>query len=367
MNISAVPVLYYHSIKYKRKSEWVHPKDILELESFQRHLKFFQLIKTRTHFFDDLQYHLDGNKKLSPNSILLTFDDGYLDNFIFAFPLLKKYNLKATIWVVPDFVNDNDNSVRPTLEDYWNNKISLNELNKIDGYINWEEMRLMEKSGLIDIQSHTLTHARYPASDKIVDFVNPKTKIDWLYWNLYPEDKPFFLTERHHSIPLGYPIYESGKGNIVYKCEENGQLTNEIVQYVKDKESKNFFELKDWKEKLFSLSEKFKSKNKDLYKLEAEEDYIARVKFELSESKKIIEKKLDKKIDHVCWPYGGWNDKTISLAQNCGYLTSTAKGQKNIFNKIKNERIDRIALDNPKYQDVLFYPYASFKLLNYKL
>ncbi|OGU60703.1 MAG: hypothetical protein A3K31_00135 [Ignavibacteria bacterium RIFOXYA12_FULL_35_25] len=366
MNLSAVPVVFYHSVKYKIKNDWVHPHIILPLKTFERHIKLFSFLKVKTFFMDDLYYHLKGDKKLPINSMVINFDDGYLDNFIFAYPLLKRYKLKATIWVNPDFVDENNNRIRPTLDDYWNGKIRLDELNQYDGFLNWEEMRLMERSGLIDIQSHTMTHTKYPISDKIVDFVSPGNKIDWLYWNLFPEDKPNFFTNPRNKIPLGYPIYESQKGNIAIKCEETGGLSQEIINYVRQNGNEKFFENKEWKKQLFSLAESLKKNNNNLYKKETEEEYISRIKEELSESKMIIEKRLGKQVNHVCWPFGGWNQITVELAEECGYLTSTVRGQKNIYKKQMYKRVDRIALDNPKYQNQLFYLYAIYKLLVYK-
>lgn len=366
MNLSAIPVVYYHSIKYKVKKDWFQPQIILTLKNFERHLRFFKTLRLKTFFMDDLFAHLKGEVKLPFNSLIIHFDDGYLDNFVFAFPLLKKYNMKATFWISPEFIEENDNRIRPSLEDYWTGKKSLEELNEIDGFLNWAEMRLMEKSGLIDIQSHTMTHNKYPISDKIIDFVNPKTKIDWLYWYLFPNDKPHFLTTPKYKIPLGYPIYESEKGNIAIKYEENGKLTRQITEYVKNKGNEFFFQNANWKKELLSLSESIKEKNFNLYKKEDTENYILRIKKELVESKTIIEKKLNKKVNHLCWPFGGWNEKIIKLADNAGYLTNTAKGQKNIFRKIYFNRVSRIALDNPKYQNILFPLYAFYKLITYK-
>ena len=367
MELSAVPVLYYHSVKYKRKYNWVHPQVTLELKNFYRHLKFFKSLKFSTHHFDDLYLHLSGNRKLKLKSILLTFDDGYLDNYTFVFPLLKKYKLKATFWINPDFIDNNDLRIRPTLEDYWDNKISLDELNDADGFVNWEEMKVMEKSGYVDIQSHTYTHARYPVSDKIIDFVNPSTKIDWLYWNLYPDDKSFFLTEPHYKIPLGHPVYESQKGNIALKYEEDGELTSQLIKFVAQKGGEKFFNASDWKNELFDLAEKIKKNDNIHYKRETDTEYINRIRYELSESKSIIEKKLNKEVNYVCWPYGGWNETTIKLSDDCGYILNTAKGQKNIFRKEKSNRVDRFSLDNSKYQNYLFGCYGAFKLLEYKI
>ena len=48
------------------------------------------------------------NKKieLPEKSVLITFDDGYADNYYFAYPILKKYNLKATFFVVGSWIKD---------------------------------------------------------------------------------------------------------------------------------------------------------------------------------------------------------------------------------------------------------------------
>lgn len=366
MNTNAIPVLYYHSVKYKINTNWVHPQIIMKLSSFIKHIKLFSSLNLNTFFLDDVLDHLAGIKQLPVNSLVLTFDDGYLDNYVFVFPLLKKYKLKATIWVAPDFVDNSDSTVRPTLEDYWNNKITLDELNNFDGYINWAEMKLMQDSGLIDIQSHTLTHTRFPVSTKIIDFINPYSKIDWLYWNLFREDKPFFLTRPQHTIPLGYPIYENQPSNTTYITKEDGSLTAELTEYVRKHGGKLFFDDPAWKDKLFSISEDIQNNSKDLYCKESDEEHTKRVKTELTLSRELIEKNLGKNVKHVCWPFGSWNEKAENIALNSGYLTNTIRGQKNIFNKTLFNRVDRIALDNPKYQYSLFYPYALFKLLHYK-
>lgn len=366
MDLSAVPVLMYHSVKYKRRQEWIHPHITLLLKDFNRHLKFFRLFRVNTFFLDELYDHITGKSKLPLNSIVLTFDDGYLDNFVFVFPLLKKYKLKATIWVNPDFVDNNDTRIRPTLEDYWNNKISLEELNKVDGFLNWEEMRLMEKSGLVDIQSHTMTHTKYPVSDKIVDFISPDTKIDWLYWNLFPEDKTNFLTNPKHKIPFGYPIYETERANVAIRYEEDGELTNELINYVNDNGGAQFFISTNWKDELFSFANKIKTRKNIPYKKETDKEYLGRIRCELSESKKIIEQNLQKEVNHVCWPFGGRNELTYKLAEEAGYLTSTGSTEKNIFRKKITSRINRIALDNPKYQNSLFRLYAFYKIFGYK-
>lgn len=70
---------------------------------------------------------------LPKKPIVITMDDGYLDNYELAFPILKKHNVKATIFVISSYIDGDDG----------------------DDYITWDNAREMTDSGLVDIQSHT--------------------------------------------------------------------------------------------------------------------------------------------------------------------------------------------------------------------
>ena len=124
--------------------------------------RFFRYVSGKYTSLTLKEYHDLRSHKTSGirNRIVLTFDDGYLDNWLFGFPLLKKYSLKATIFVSPDFI-DKRNVVRS----------DFSEL----GFLSWDEMRIMTSSGLIDIQSHTMTHTKYFISDILTGFHHPGT------------------------------------------------------------------------------------------------------------------------------------------------------------------------------------------------
>ena len=53
----------------------------------------------------EIHAYLKTGAALPERAIGLTFDDGYLDNWVFAFPLLKKYGMKATVFMATDFVD----------------------------------------------------------------------------------------------------------------------------------------------------------------------------------------------------------------------------------------------------------------------
>ena len=227
-------------------------------------------------------------------------------------------------------------------------------------------MREMEKSGLVEIHSHTMTHTQYPVSEEIVDFVSPKSRIDWLHWNLFPEEKPHFFSHNKSKLPLGYPVYKADKAIIAKRVIENGELSNALVDFVRNSGGEKFFNKDNWKNILDNFADNFKKDHANLFRKETKEEYIQRLEVELLQSKLILEKNLNKKINHLCWPFGAWNEETLELADKYGYETTTAKGGKNIFGKKRFNRVDRIALDNPKYQNKLFYLYAVFKILQYK-
>jgi len=60
----------------------------------------------RTVSLQDLYDHMSGVRRCPANSIVLTFDDGYLDNWVNAVPLLRKHGMRGTVYVTPEFVQD---------------------------------------------------------------------------------------------------------------------------------------------------------------------------------------------------------------------------------------------------------------------
>jgi peptidoglycan/xylan/chitin deacetylase (PgdA/CDA1 family) len=86
-------ILVYHGVDEIHNTE-INSRFISRLE-FEKHLKFFS-----AHFnVLSLEEYFDGRASNDKPSICITFDDGYANNFEFAFPLLKRYNLPATFFV----------------------------------------------------------------------------------------------------------------------------------------------------------------------------------------------------------------------------------------------------------------------------
>ena len=122
-------VFNYHQVDNKANPLAVSPAN------FEAQMKFLVDSGCITITPDELYAGLNGEIELPPKPVLITFDDGYIDNYTNAFPILKKYNLRATIFIIPAFT-----SVYP-------------------GYMTWEQLKEMESNG-ITIESHTLTHPK---------------------------------------------------------------------------------------------------------------------------------------------------------------------------------------------------------------
>jgi peptidoglycan/xylan/chitin deacetylase (PgdA/CDA1 family) len=98
---------------------------------------------------------------------MITFDDGWLDNWLYAFPVLKKYHMKAVIFAVTSLAadkarrgRDDEKTVLP-LPVHRECQKMVEAGRAPEVMLSWDEMREMEASGLIDIQSHMHTHQRW--------------------------------------------------------------------------------------------------------------------------------------------------------------------------------------------------------------
>jgi hypothetical protein len=278
----------------------------------------------------ELYAHLKYNNPLPKKPIVLTFDDGYLDNWVYAYPILKKYGLKATIFVVPEFV-DPIAERRPNLEDSGRSAGAADEL-KWWGYLSWPEIKRMESDGVMDIQCHSMTHTWYFTSERIIDFHHPNDSYDWLAWNARPERKFSWVDEcQEEFVGYGAPVYENGRSLGIRRYFEDSGLQEELVRFAKDKGGKPFFESSDWKKCLVEKANQYRAHNGDAGRLETDDEYHERLCTEIIEAKKIIEHNLEKTVEFLCWPGGAHTPEAYDLAIKSGFLATTKGIEKNCF------------------------------------
>ena len=331
-NIGApkVPIVIYHSIADEHRHLWSFMS--LPIGLFERQLAYLKRKAFRTVTLYDVYEYLKFGKSLPAKSVVLTFDDGFLDSWVYVFPLLKKYGMKGTVFVTTDFVDPSEKR-RPTIEDVWSGRQSKDGL-QWWGYLSWAEMRTMYESGVIDFQSHARTHTWYFTSDKIIDFHHPHDTYVWLLWNACPEQKYAWLNQgSQECVPWGTPIYTYDQALLTKRYYEDPCLPKALVDYVAQRGGSGFFDRRDWKRELFEVADQYRSSHASGGFYESEAEYFERVRDELNYSKKTIQEKLNKSVDFFCWPCGDFTEKLHRMAvEESGYLaTVTARKRPNQF------------------------------------
>lgn len=130
-----VPILLYHYVEYvKDEGDTIRKSLNITPYTFEQEIKTlkengFNFITPR-----DLADALDDETILTPKSVILTFDDGYNDFYTDVFPILKKYQIKAVVYVVPNFLDRSNN-------------------------ITTLQLKEISESGLVEIGAHTMNHA----------------------------------------------------------------------------------------------------------------------------------------------------------------------------------------------------------------
>ena len=115
-----VPVLNYHRIDTGIRHSLVVPQEEFHDEGYH------------TITMDELYDYVTKGTELPDKPVLITFDDGYIDNYKYAFPILKEYNMKATLFMITSAFGESR-------------------------FVNVEQLKEMQANG-IDIQSHTVNH-----------------------------------------------------------------------------------------------------------------------------------------------------------------------------------------------------------------
>ncbi len=133
----AVPILLYHNIADFIPGVAYDASLNTPAFTFERHMRAVLDAGYTPITYEMYYQHVTNGETLPSNPILITFDDGYLSNYLYAYPILKKLGIHATIFVITDRRGK---------------ALSSNP------HFSWNQAKEMVDSGLIDIQSHTHSH-----------------------------------------------------------------------------------------------------------------------------------------------------------------------------------------------------------------
>jgi len=129
-----VPILMYHSVRpidFKTTNAFVSSLTLPPTE-FERELIYLKSRGFTSITLQDLAQHLKGELPLPSKPVILTFDDGFQNDYQYAFPLLKTYGFTGTFFIITGLIGHPE-------------------------YMTWGQVVDLERSGM-EIGSHTITH-----------------------------------------------------------------------------------------------------------------------------------------------------------------------------------------------------------------
>ena len=136
-----IPILLYHNfVTVVPETETDNYNYINTPNSFEENIKVIIENGYTPISITELYNAINLKTELPQKPILITFDDGYYSNYEYIFPILKKYKVKASIFIVTNNIEKEINNVK---------------------YLSWNDCAEMQNSGLVEIYSHSTRHIFY--------------------------------------------------------------------------------------------------------------------------------------------------------------------------------------------------------------
>ena len=135
----SVPIIMYHSVCNNKK---VVSDYRIAPELFEKDVEYLYKNGYKSIFVSDIVAYVYDGIPLPEKPIILTLDDGYLNNLTNVLPILEKYNMCATVSVVGEFSETFSNTV---------------DTNSLYAYLTWDDIRTLVNSGRVEIGNHTFS------------------------------------------------------------------------------------------------------------------------------------------------------------------------------------------------------------------
>lgn len=171
MTARALPILMYHHVSRQPGLVTISP------QNFAAQMTWLAKNGYHTASCADLEGFLRG-RELPRRTVMVTFDDGYLDNYVHAYPTLKHLGLHALVFAVTDWIGDGaarpvagEDGV-PSLFNHRDCGEHIRSGNADDAAMRWSEVERTLAEGVFEFQSHTASHARW---DKLLTHADEKS------------------------------------------------------------------------------------------------------------------------------------------------------------------------------------------------
>jgi len=135
----AVPIIMYHSILRHSKDLG---KYVITPDEFESDLKYLKEHNYNAITMSDLVNYVYNGEDIPLKPVIITFDDGNLNNYLYGQPLLQKYGMKAVISIVGSYTDEFSVSPYPTNDPFYS-------------FASWDQIKIISNSGYFEIQNHS--------------------------------------------------------------------------------------------------------------------------------------------------------------------------------------------------------------------
>jgi hypothetical protein len=261
----------------------------------------------RTVTGDEIGAFVRGDRLFDRHTVALCFDDAWASVWTDAGPLLRQYGLSAIVYAIPGRTSDAA-ECRP-----------IGAPASGSPFMTWPELRALHADGVVDVQSHTDTHARVFTSTTVAGFVEPGYA-----------STPRLNRPRVGAAPLrfmgpddlGGPLYEHRS-----RMSDGPRITGTeavheaCVQLVASEGGAAFFTRPDARARLQSLA----ADKAGHLAPEADAQHQLAIDEELDRSRAELRARLGTdRINHVCLPWGVSGHKTAASLKRLGFATAIA-------------------------------------------
>ncbi len=246
---------------------------------------------------------------------VLTFDDGFADLWTHALDLLERYRIPATVFAIPSRAEEGP--VRPRGRCAWPGRAweALAEAARTGGphpaFLRWSELQALEATGLVEVQSHSWSHAMGWVSDEITGF--HLGRFGRTHWSL-PQCTGG--DER-----LGIPLYRRGSvlAHRVYRDDPG--LRDHLARWLEARGGEAYVEERGARavqRELLAEARRYRQARGERGRWETEAERRARTVEDLVRAREALESRLGGRRDELALPWGQYDAVTLECARRAG-------------------------------------------------
>jgi peptidoglycan/xylan/chitin deacetylase (PgdA/CDA1 family) len=284
-------------------------------ERFEEHCRALAENGLRGVGLREAEEFLLHREPLPENSLLITFDDGFFDNYLYALPVLYNYGHRGVVFAVSARIAEGTTRVSPA--DLKAGKAPLfpevrlpleqspNGPVRRDVFLNRGELRAMDADGTLTPASHGRGHYGV--------FLGPEYDGPFLPRSL---SRTFFHTDL--GPVFGLPDFRVGPG-LLHRAFV---LTPDFVEAVKRLVPQDFSATADFVRNAAGLADLNRLYGRfagNMGRFETAGEGRSRMRLELAGGKADLEKMLGREVRSLCWPWGKYGDAALNLAREAGF------------------------------------------------